>query len=189
MTEYLLFCTDGKAPDIKEVQEALGKVGWTFRAARDWMGGEGFDPIGEGAVEKDDVLLGWPVKDEMEKDFEKAVAAGDRKQLDQWVAATKLGAVLWSSCVPFDFNAHAPVESLKDAKKLRGKAYADHLEKTKAMYIVTNCAKPEFNALVLGAIALLKDGVIEDPARGPLIQAPADTKELKGFRKNFPKEE
>lgn len=188
MTEYLLFCTDGEAPEIKDLRTVLADVGWTFHAARDWMGEKGFTPVEDGAVEKDDVLIGWPVKDKMGKEFEKAVRAGDRKKLDEWVAEAKLGAVMWSSCVPFEVASHAPVESLKDAKKQRGKAYADHLVKTKAMYVVTNCARPEYNALVIGAVALSRGGLVENPVGGPLLQAPTEASELKDFHKKIPKE-
>jgi hypothetical protein len=69
-----------------------------------------------------------------------------------------------------------------------GEQYAEHVARTKCRYVVTNCTDMEFTAVLLGTIALLREGLIEDPQMGISIGAPTHESELPSYLRQWPLE-
>lgn len=188
MIEYFVFCEDVRPMQIADLAAASQDAGWSLRVARNWLAPDGFQLIDDGNLDHDDVTIGWPNDSGLASDFDAALSHGDRKRLDDWIYNYQLGCAMWSIQVPFTFAEHSEFESLDDAREQMGDQYADCLQKTRCMYLVTNCPHMEFTAIAMGAVAILRNGIIEDPQSGSSIPAPEKLSELSTFLKSWPEE-
>ena len=181
MIEFFLFCADDRRLPVAEIMSTLRDAGWSLRVARNWLGSDGFQLIDDGYLDTNDVTIGWPNDSDLASEFDTALSRGDRKQLDKWICDYQLGYAMWAFQSPYNFTEHSEFGSVEDAREQMGEQFADHLAQTKCMYLVTNCPHMAFTAIVLGAAAMLRNGMIEDPQMGSCIPAPRNASELSIF--------
>lgn len=188
MIEYFLFCADDRPLQIAELATTLRDVNWSLHVARNWFVSEGIQLAQDGPLSNDDVTLGWPNDSQLATDFAAAVSCGNRKQVDEWIYDCQIGSGMWAAQLPFAFAEHGEFDSLDNAREQMGGQYVDHLSRSKVMYQVTNCPHMEFTAIIMGAAALLRKGMIEDPQLGLSIPAPDGVSQLTTYLDSWTEE-
>lgn len=186
--DYYVFCADDRPISIVELAAMLGDAGWSLRVVRDWLGPEGFHVVEDGGLTPNDLTIGWLTDDALSPRFDAALRAGDREQIECWFRDFQLGKAMWSIKTPFDFDEHADWESLADAREQMGDQYANHLARTTRMYHAMYPPLMEFTAVIMGAVALLRDGMVEDPQNGSYVFPPSTASDLARFLEQWPTE-
>jgi hypothetical protein len=188
MIEYFLFCADDQLIDLSTLVATVNGAGWSLHVLRNWFGSDALQLVADGVLQEGDAMCGWPQNADLASKFDAGLRAHDRKQLKDWIYNSQIGFAIWAIDSPFQFATHAEFESLDDAREQMGDRYADHLNRTKCRYVVTNCPDMEFTAIIMGTIAFLRDGMVEDPQLGVCIAAPSSTSELPTYLQRWPVE-
>lgn len=181
MIEYFIYAKDATQVDIASLKQTMREAGWIVHVVRGWLGAGGFDLLSTGQLQDEDSTFGWRKENPMSSQFEVALSRRDRPSLESWTYDGRIGYAMWTACRPFEFGNHSQFESVDDARAQMGEAYAKHVSKTQCMYVVTNCPEMEFAATVMGAVALMKNGLIEDPQMGTSILPPKAASQLANF--------
>lgn len=189
MIEYSVFCADNRPLPFPDLAATLGEAGWSVRFVRDWLGPEEFYLVESGDLADGDTMIGWLRGNALSLQFDDALRAGDRQKIKHWIFnEPQLGKAMWSIDSPFVFDEHSGFDSLDDAREVMGDQYADHLARTTCMYHVDACPLFEFTAVVMGAAALLRDGMAEDPQEGIAVFPPSNVAGLANFIDEWPTE-
>ena len=185
MIEYFIYTKEAAPVDVPAFERTLREAGWVAHVLRGWLGSAGLEPVTIGELRDDDSTIGYRSDHPLADEFQHAIHERELSKLEQWVRVDQLGYAMWFSS-EFSLAEHMEFESLADAREQMGDDYADFLQGSKRHYIVTNCNDPEFGAAAMGAVAFLRDGLIEDPQSGISIPSPASVSDLADFLSQWP---
>ena len=188
MIEYFLYTTQLEPPAIEAIRETAAQAGWHILVARDWENWGSFTVIDQGPLQDGDVTVGWMFRwpDDLiddgtppaPPDVEDALATHKRDRIDALIRLFEIGAATWFVDRPFDLQAHLEFDGVDDARIQMGDAYADHLLKSRCKYTLAYCPNCGFNNLVMGTIAMLTEGMLEDPMSAVCAFPPKDANQL-----------
>jgi len=182
MIEYFLFCADERPVEIAELSDVLRQAGWNLRVVRNlWAEAGDLQLVEQGPLEDSHITLGWTSDFREATNIEKAILDSDRKSLEEWSLEWQLGLVNWMIRPNFDLAKHSEFGSLENAREQMGDVYADHLAITKQQLIAFNCPELEFASTIMGAVVMLRRGIIEDPQMALCIPAPKNVAELASY--------
>lgn len=186
MIEFFIYTLDPTPVDVPSLNSVLAEGDWISYVVRGWLEGT-FDVVTAGELHDDDVSIGYRAEDPRKEGFAQAINHKKVDALKQWIYEAELGYLMWLHRA-FTFSDHSEFDSLEAARTQMGKAYAHFVVKAKRQYTVTNCPEPGFAAASMGAVAFLKDGIVEDPQLGISLPAPANASDLANYLGNWPEQ-
>jgi hypothetical protein len=188
MNEYFLYATQLEPPLIEAIRENAALAGWKLLVARDWKDWSSYSLIDRGYLQNNDLTVGWMFRwpegllddgtPPAPRDVEDALQTRDRERIEELIRLFEIGAASWIVDRPFEIGSHLEFGTIQDARNRMGNAYADHVQKAKCKYTVLNCEHAGFQRLVMGCVASLTDGILEDPMSAVAAFPPKDPRQL-----------
>lgn len=165
MFEYFLYATKPEMPDVTHIVQTAQRANWSVKIARNWQDWGSYSLIETGPFQIDDVTIGWPHNTYIatSADIERAVVSHNRERIEELIRLFELGNASWITDYPFVVQSHLEFDGIEDARRQMGDAYAAHIAKTKRKYTIFDCQHGNFFRLIGGVMAILTEGMIEDP--------------------------
>jgi hypothetical protein len=179
MIEYFIYTVDERPVEISALKGALYEAGWSMYAIRNWYDRERLELVTDGELQDGDWTIAHRNGDPLSTDVERALADKDVRALEKWIDLSLISFATWSS---EEFSLEkSGIESLDDVREQMGDMVADFFTKARGQYTVQHGIDPEFGAAGLGAVAMLRTGIVIDPQLGLVLKAPASVSEVARF--------
>jgi hypothetical protein len=170
--EYLVYTPDARPITVEEVSAALAAGGWTMRVSRGdyrWFAGQ---PVTAGALEDDDLILGWRSSAPHAADVARAVDARDEEASKPFWEQDVLGLCVLYVQLPYDpADDLAEEETREELLDVYGQEYLDARGRARASYVTRTSSgrnEPSFQLqlTVAQCIVRMRGGLFEDETGG-----------------------
>jgi hypothetical protein len=185
MIEYFIYTVDEAPVDIAAIVDSLRESGWSTYIVRDRYDHARQRVVSDGQLQSGDWIIAHRLDDVLAAEVRQVLGAKDLSSIAQWIDDGTVSFATWE-IREFHFDSHSEFESMDDARLQMGDDYANFLSRAKRKFIVEHGVDPEFGAAALGAVAMLANGIVEDPQLGKVFSAPANQSEVARYIDRWP---